>query len=157
MTGPQIVQAGGFDYRVVFDDPAIPFEPYQALVRSQALDETTGQPLRARFTAVPDHPFARGKTAPDGLFCLMGYLSQVLPDHATTAAVLTLTLRASGFRDQPVSVNVPAGAPLPVVEPLVSLRRVPVRLMGRITTDDSARSPIAGASVISVIDPGSPP
>jgi hypothetical protein len=157
VTGPQIIQAGGFEYRVVFDDPAIPFEPFQALVRSLALDETTGLPLRAQFTALPDHPFARGKTAPDGLFCLMGSPSQVLPDHANTAAILTLTLRASGYRDQTVSVNVPAGAPLPIVAPVVQMQRVPVRLMGRITTDDTARSPIAGASVISVIDPDSPP
>lgn len=157
MTNPQTIQAGGFDYRVVFEDPAIPFEPFQALVRSVALDETTGLPLRIQFTALPDQPFARGKTAPDGLFCLMGYPSQVLPDHANSAAVLTLTLRAPGYRDQPVSVNVPAGAPLPIVAPVVRMRRVPVRLMGRITIDDTDRSPIAGASVISVVDPDSPP
>ena len=58
MTAPQVIQAGEFDYRIVYDDPAVPFEAYRVIVRGLALDEGTQRPPRATLSVQPDHPFA---------------------------------------------------------------------------------------------------
>jgi hypothetical protein len=65
------------------------------------------------------------------------------------------TLSAAGFRDHPVSVILPAGAVLPVIGPTISMRRLPVRLQGRVMFDATG-VPVVGATVVSVDNPSPP-
>jgi hypothetical protein len=68
------------------------------------------------------------------------------------------TLTAPGFRDFVVSTTISANADLPVVVTSPSaMRRLPVRIQGRVVQNTITRPPIAGALIMSVDDAGPPP
>jgi hypothetical protein len=136
------ITAQGLTYLVV-DDLTLSFP---ALMTGLVQDEVAGTPLAQQFTAEADRPGTASKIAGDGLYAVAGFVEKVFPDIATLPYNVTLTIKANGYRDNSVVVNVPINAAFPVQAPIVLLRPLPVRIQGRVVKEKD-RTPIAGALV----------
>ena len=88
------------------------------------------------------------------MFGLAGYPERVFPDLNNTDHAVELTISAPGYRGATQTVNIPHQSSLPIIAPPVELRRVPVRLQGRVVADTDERLPIPGAKIIAVGGPG---
>lgn len=127
---------------------------YRALIVGVVRDEITGDPL-AIFDVQADAPGAQAKTLAGGLFCLSGRAEIILPD-TTIVHPVPLTIRATGYRDVSLIVNVPIAPVFPVDAGPIAMRPLPVRLQGRVTKDKAGGNPIPNAKIISVDDPNPP-
>jgi hypothetical protein len=154
MGAPHKVQVGNLIYTVVDDCTTT----YWAILTGSVSDEILGALSAPDFTVDAGRPDLSSKTTATGLFAIVGRPDVSFPHHSTTTYPLTLAFRASGFRDIQLSLPsaVPAGASFPVPVPPVLLRRLPVRMQGRIV-NDVTRAPVPGALVTSIDDPSSPP
>jgi hypothetical protein len=150
---PHQVAVGNLLYTVVDDCTTT----YWAILTGSVTDEILGALYAPEFTVETGRPDLLAKTTANGLFAVTGYPDQSFPNHSsTTYPPLTLKIKAPGFRDLTISVPVPAGAPFPIVVPPQQLRRLPVRIQGKVV-NDLTRAPIPNAVVLSVDDPLSPP
>lgn len=154
MSSPYQITAGDVLYTVVNDCTT----SYLALVTGAVTDEILGELFAPDLTVETDRADLTSKTTANGLFAITGYPDQSFPDHATKSYPLfSFKVKAPGFREQTVHLPIMAGLPFPVVPPsVVVLRRLPVRIQGRVV-DDLTRAPIAGVLVLSVDDPITPP
>ncbi len=152
MATPYQIQVGNLLYTVVDDCTTT----YWAVITGTVTDEIFGDFYSPTFTVKLARPDLRTKTMATGLFAVTGYPEQSFPDHATKNYTVNLVLQAPGFRDSLVAAPVLAGATFPVVIVPVAMRRLPVRMQGRVV-NDITRAPIAGALVLSVDDPTTPP
>ena len=128
---------------------------YGAIACGTVRDDASGEPLPRQFgvsvaITSPPPPVAssqrlRALTGDRGRWCLAG-AETALRDHASVDERFRVRVSAAGFVDGELVLDVPAGAPLPVEAPAVTLRREPVRLQGRIV-DAETETPIAGALV----------
>lgn len=147
------IQAANRTYQVVDDTTIV----YRAIVVGRVIDELKGAPLQAPFAVDADNTSLAVKTADGGLYCLSGYPDRVFGDLAV-AHKLELVVTAPGYRDGVLSVLVPGNAALPVNATDVSLRRLPVGLQGRVTSETGSHAPIQGATIKSVdVDASGPP
>jgi hypothetical protein len=146
------IQAANRTYLVV-DDTTI---ECRAIVVGQVINEVTGAPLQGPFLVDADNTSLAVKTAGSGLYCLSGYPDRAFGDLGV-AYTLNLAVTAPGYRDGTGSVVIPANATLPVSAPDVAVRRLPVRLQGRVTEETGSHAPIPGATIIAVDPPGTPP
>jgi hypothetical protein len=149
---PYQVQAGNLLYTVVDDCTTI----YWAVLTGAVTDEILGEFYSPNFTVEVARPDLGTKTTANGLFAVTAYPDRSFPQLATTSYTVNLVLRAPGFRDFNVAATIPVNATFPVVIPPVAMRRLPVRIQGRVV-NDVTRAPVAGASVFSVDDPMTPP
>jgi hypothetical protein len=129
---------------------------YWALLTGAVSDEILGALRAPDFTVVTGRADLQLNKTANGFFALTGYPDISFPRHDTTSYSLNLQLKTPGFRDFSWAQPVPAGQPFPIKIPPIALRRLPVRLEGRIV-DDLTRAPISGAQVLSVDDPMTPP
>ena len=152
MATPHQVTVGDLLYTVVDDGTTT----YWALLTGSVTDEILGELYAPDFTVVSGRADLQLKKTANGLFALTGYPDLSFPNHGTTTYNLNLQLKAPGFRDFGWIQSVPAGKPFPIVIPPKALRRLPVRIQGRVV-NDLTRAPISGAQVLSVDDPLTPP
>ncbi len=128
---------------------------YAAVVAGAVTDEIFGSFDAPDFEVIPVRPDLETKTTRQGLYALTAYPSKSFPQLATTSYTIKYTLKASGFRDYPLQVIIPAGTTLPVGAPTAALRRLPVRLQGRVVSDATGL-PVSGALIVTVDNPNPP-
>lgn len=146
------VAVGDLLYTVVDDCTTT----YWAILTGSASDEILGQLYAPDFTVDTGRADLPSKTTANGLFAVTGYPDQSFPNHATTSYNVSLTLKAAGFRELNLAQPIPAGAAFPIVVPPQALRRLPVRIQGRVV-NDVTRAPFSGAQVLIIDDPLHPP
>ena len=130
---------------------------YRVLILGSIQDEISSSQLEAGVSAHVSRPDLKVKLAAGGAFAVNGYPEVSFPDLATTSYSITLAVSAGGYRSQLLTVNIPAQSTFPITESTVKLRRLPVRVQGRVVKATSGRSPVAGARLVSVDDPANPP
>jgi len=148
-----LIQANGTRLYSVADDIT---SVYRAVITGAVSDEILGDFVAPGFTVSVTRTDLGCKTTAEGLFAITGYVEQSFPKLNLMGYSVDLTLGAPGFRDYALSVAIPQNASFPVPAPAIAMRRLPVRVQGRIVADTAQRLPIAGARVSSV-DPSSPP
>jgi hypothetical protein len=150
---PHQVQVGELLYTVVDDCTT----SYLALLTGSVTDEILGDLYAPGFTVETGRADLVTKATANGLFALTGYPDQSFPNHGSVNSPnVDLTFKAPGFRDLKKSQQVLMGVPFPIVVPPQMLRRLPVRIQGRVV-NDLTRVPISGVQVLSVDDPVTPP
>lgn len=125
---------------------------YSVVITGLVTDEIMGSFNSPGLVVVLTRKDLQTKTAGQGLYAITGYPSQSFPVLPTS---LTFTLKAPGFRDYPVTVPIPLSPLFPVGAPTVAMRRLPVRLQGRVVSDATGL-PQAGALILSVDNPSPP-
>jgi hypothetical protein len=130
---------------------------YRVLIIGSVQDETSGSPLGVPFSVQVSRPDLIVKTLAGGSFVVSGYPEVSFPYLATTNYPLSLTISAIGYRPQSPANNIPANSTFPLPPITVKLRRLPVRVQGRVVKQASDRPPVAGAKIVSVDDPNNPP
>lgn len=128
---------------------------YQAVLVGSATDEIFGALDAPGFAVQLTRGDLRAKAFRNGSYAVSGYPGQSFPQLATKSYTVNYTLTAPGFRDLPASATIPSGASLPIAE-TAAMRRLPVRIQGQVVSYAS-RTPIAGALILSVDDPSTPP
>jgi hypothetical protein len=150
---PHQVQVGNLLYTIVDDCTT----SYLALVTGSVTDEIFGDFYAPEFTVETGRADLATKTTANGLYALAGYPEVSFPHHGLASYLsFSFELKAPGFRTLKVPKPIMAGAPFPVVVSSLAMRRLPVRIQGRVVNDLS-RAPIAGAVVLSVDNPLIPP
>jgi len=149
---PHQVTVGDLLYTVVDDCTTT----YWALLTGSVTDEILGELYAPDFTMVTGRDDLQLKKTANGLFALTGYPDVSFPHHDITTYNLNLVLKAPGFRDLSWVQAVFAAQPFPIVIPPKALRRLSVRIQGRVV-NDLTRAPISNAQVLSVDDPLNPP
>jgi hypothetical protein len=138
------IESDGFLYEVV-DDLAI---LYQAVFTGALLDETNGEPIVSLPVLSTDLEKLSLRSATGALIAGAAYVEQVFPKLATTSYLFHVDISAEGYQHTTLTVNVPAGTTFPITTAPVIMRRIPVRLQGKVVKD-SDRSPLPLATVSS--------
>jgi hypothetical protein len=146
------IKANGLLYTVV-DDCTI---SYLAVVTGRVTDEIFGDFREPGLTVSVSSPDLTPKTSSDGLYAIAGYPAQALPDLGTTSYSLTLTVGAPGFRTVTLLMMIPMNAAFPVPAPPAALRRLPVRIQGRVVKDAIPHGPVGGVLIQSQPNPSTP-
>jgi hypothetical protein len=139
--------SGELLYTVVDDFTSV----YRAAITGLITDEILGVLNAPGLTIEVDPDLLDAKIASGGAFAVTGYVGP------STNYTVTLTMKAAGFKDFKQSIPIPLNSVFPLPAPAIALRRAPVRLQGRVVSDTSSRAPIAGAEIVSLDDPNSPP
>jgi len=147
------IQAAGKIYNVVDDFNSV----YRALITGSVTDEILGSFTAPGLGIHVDRSDMATKTAGNGLFAVSGYSEQSFPNLNLVSYVVNLVVSAPRFRDQKLAVPIPVNATFPVLAVSVALRRKPVAVQGRVVADTATRPPIAGAKIVTVDDPATPP
>lgn len=129
---------------------------YWAVITGAAIDEIFGTLAAPGFAATLNRTDLAGKAIANGLYAITGYPQQSFPQLATTGYTVDYVLSAPGFADVPMAVAIPANATFPVAVPAVPMRRLPVRIQGRVV-GASTLIPLSGAAVLSIDNPHTPP
>jgi hypothetical protein len=146
MSAIRQIDTGELVYSVVDDFTSV----YRAVIIGVVTDEIFGALSASDITVEVDRKDLDTKTTKGGAFAVTGYTS-------ATSYTANLVIRAPGFSDFKVAVPVAANAISPATAPPIALRRALVRVQGRVVADTASRAPIAGAKVVAVDDPTSPP
>lgn len=129
---------------------------YSAVITGAVTDEIFGTFNMPGFAVELTRADLQTKATAEGLYAVTGYPAISFPQLATTAYSVSYTLAAPGFRDYPMQVPIPVNSAFPVNPLLVApMRRLPVRLQGRVVFDANGQS-VPGISVISVDNPNPP-
>ncbi|MCA9874452.1 MAG: hypothetical protein KC441_12375 [Anaerolineales bacterium] len=131
----------GYRVTTVVDDLTTQF---RVLLSGRVVSAAFGQQPLPQFTVTADRPGFFIKTMPDGFFCLAGNEAQLFPVYPVN---FNLTITAPYQRAVTLPVAITAVSDLPLTLPDTALLYQPVRLQGRVTLDDVARTPVAGATV----------
>jgi hypothetical protein len=137
-------------YEVVDDCTIV----YSAVITGAVTDEIQGGFGANVLTVQPARSDLNPKTS-GGLYAIAASLEWSFPKLATQSYTVNYTLQAQGFRNVPMSVTVPAAATLPFAAPPVKMRRLPVRVQGRVVLDATG-APVAGAQIVCVDNPSPP-
>jgi hypothetical protein len=97
------------------------------------------------------------KTTDSGFYAISGYPELAFPNLATVSYSVDLTISVPGYSSQSLTVNIPANSTFPVPAAGVQLRRLPVRIQGRVTKSTSDRSPVPTATIVAVDQTTTPP
>jgi hypothetical protein len=151
LAAPYQVEVNSQQFTVVDDVTT----SYWAVITGGATDEIFPTLAAPGFAVELERSDMATKALPNGLYALTGYPAQSFPHLATTSYTVDYVLTAPGFRDLPVTVTIPVAAIFPVSAPATAMRRLPVRIQGRVVSN-TTRLPIGGASIVS-IDPTPPP
>ncbi|HEX4320461.1 MAG TPA: hypothetical protein VHZ52_06135 [Acidobacteriaceae bacterium] len=128
---------------------------YWAVITGEATDEIFGALNAPGFVVELVRADLATKALANGLYAITGYPGQSFPQLSTTSYNVDYVLTAPGFRDLPLTVTVPTHAVFPVAAPASAMRRLPVRIQGRVVSG-TTRLPISDA-VIASVDPATPP
>lgn len=152
MMTPYEISANGVVYTVVNDV----ITTYWALITGSVVDDVYRSSASLRVTIDIDRADLQSKSTLDGAYAITGIPGQAFPQLASVSTEVNYVLSAPGFADLPVSVIVPVNATFPVAAPNATMRRLPIMIRGRIV-NDGTRLPIAGAILVSVDNPATPP
>ena len=153
MSLPYSIQANSRTYTVVDDITSV----YSAVITGLVTDEVLGDFLSAGFTVKASRPDLNSKTIENGLYAIAGHPDLVFPKLSSQSYTVGLAFEAPGFQEKSLLVTVPQNTTFPVSAATVALRRLPVRLQGRVVQDLSGQ-PISGALIVAVDNPHpSPP
>jgi len=128
---------------------------YYAVITGAVTDEIFGTFNMPGFAVELTRDDLQTKVTVEGLYALTGRPVLSFPQLASTAYSVSYTLAAPGFRDYPMQVAIPVNSAFPVSAPGAPMRRLPVRLQGRVIFEANGQ-PVIGASVISVDNPNPP-
>ena len=128
---------------------------YVAVIVGAASDEILGAFNAIDFAVSTERKDLQSKTTQNGLYAISAYPDTSFPKLGSQSYTVDFTLSALGFRDIPLSVTLPAGATLPVPAPSAAMRRLPVRLQGRVVSDATGL-PVAGIDIRAVDNPNPP-
>ncbi len=145
------ISAGDHVYTVVDDITSV----YAAVITGAVTDEILGNVTIPGFAVEVSRPDLLPKTEETGLYAVTGYPNLAFPKLSSTSYTINLVLKAPGFQDKDLTVVIPMNATLPVTAAPAALRRLPVRIQGRVV-QDSNRQPISGAWVVAVDNPNPP-
>jgi hypothetical protein len=141
------VEAGSEEYTVVDAATTV----YWAVITGLATDEIYGDLNAPGFAIVLARKDMKTKALSNGTYAICTYMAQSFPLFPGVGATVDYTLTAPGFRDLAVSTAIAANADLPAVAISPSaMRRLPVRIQGRVVHNTVTRPPIAGALITSV-------
>jgi hypothetical protein len=157
---PYQVNANGNVYEVVDDCTTV----YRAVVIGGATDEIFGTLAAPGFAVelASTVPGTKARTDlgtkafDNGLYALTGYPGRSFPHLDMMDYTVDYVLTAPGFSDLPLTANIPMNAIFPVPGPTAVMRRLPIRIQGRVVSG-STRLPIGGAVIASIDNPASPP
>jgi len=147
------VQAEGRTYTVTNDPTAI----YRVLIVGSVKDEISSRPLDQGVRVEASRPDLQVKMSDCGSFVVSGYPEWSFPELATTGYSVTLTIFAGGYRPQSLTIDIPAQSTFPITASAVELRRLPVRIQGRVVKVTTDHAPVPGAGIVAVDEPGSSP
>ncbi len=139
-------------YSVVDDRTIVYWAVITGSVQAEVFGSAVGQDFGVRLSRTD----LKGKTTESGLFAITGYPEISFPKLGFTSYTVDFVLTCPGFRDLPVTVTIPAGAALPFVAPGYTLRRLPVRIQGRVVSDVT-HLPLPANLVVAVDSPTPPP
>jgi len=145
------VTASDTIYTVVDDCTIV----YSAVITGVVTDEILGAFDGGVLTVKPARNDLDTKTSGTGLYAIAASLVRSFPKLATQSYTVNYTLRAAGFRDVAMSVTIPANPTLAIGAPTVAMRRLPVRVQGRVVLDATG-APVAGAQIVCVDNPTPP-
>jgi hypothetical protein len=140
------IAVGNHIYNVVDDLTTI----HRVLITGLVRDELTGEPLRTRFVVRVGRTGLYIKTLDGSLFCIAGFPEQVIPS-------LDVVIAANGYQELARTVSIAPNATFPVSMPSAQLRRLPIRIQGRVSEEAGPHAAIPGAKILSVDAPGPPP
>lgn len=129
---------------------------YLAVITGAVTDEIFGTFNAPGFLVDLARADLQSKATVQGLYALTGYPTLSFPQLSSTDYWVNYTLEAPGYRDYAMKVKVPQNTLFPVLAPGVAMRRLPVRLQGRVVSDATGL-PVAGALVVAVDNPAPPP
>jgi hypothetical protein len=139
-------------YEVVDDRSSV----YTVIITGAVTDEILGNLYEPAFSVEVARNDLQSKTTAQGLYAISGYVNASFPKLGAITYTINFTLRAPGFRDYPLQVTLPVVDPVfPMPAPAAAMRRLPVRLQGRVVLDASG-APVSGATVITVDNPNPP-
>ncbi len=138
------IQANSLLYTVV-DDLTV---SYQAVFLLPLVDEVTGAPLNGVAAVSADVAGVAVQVTSGSLVSGAAYVDRVFPELATKAYTVQLQIHAAGYQSVQFVVNIPIAANLPLMLPVLPLRRDPVRLQGRVVKA-ADRTPVANGLVSS--------
>jgi hypothetical protein len=137
----RIETANGQRFVVVSDGVRV----FEALVSGRITDDL-GLPLGSGLSVTAVDPAGlRAWVGDGGLFGLAGEAALAW-DDLTVAHVLVFSIEVPGYVPRSVSVVIPPNPVFPIAVPTVAVRRLPVRLQGRVTNLNT-QAPLPGATV----------
>jgi hypothetical protein len=129
----------------VTDDTAT---SYRAVIAGSIAADVGDAPPTAAVVVMVDHPALAGRPVEGRLFVVGGFAEWLL-----LPLVASVTFTAAGFETTTLAVSLPANASFPVDTGVVTMRRQPIRLQGRVVENTAARAPI-GAALVTVVTAG---
>jgi hypothetical protein len=151
LSTPHQVPANGMLYTVVDDCVTV----FSAMIVGSVSDEILGRfdssSLQVKFARND----LRATVSRQGMYAISALPPRSFPKLDTQSYTVDYTLHADGFRDVSLTVNIPASPTLPVPAPATAMRRLPVRLQGRVVQDANGL-PVAGALIVCVDNPNPP-
>jgi hypothetical protein len=155
LSTPYQVQVGNWSYTVENDCTT----NYWAILTGSVTDEIFGALYAPGLTVETGREDLPSKVTPNGLYAITGYPQQSFPQLSTMSYPVNLTFAAPGFREFTFvpPFQIPMGSTFPVPVTAVALRRLPVRIQGRTMNTATPRVSLAGALVLSIDDPDTPP
>lgn len=128
---------------------------YAAAITGAITDEIMGAFDSPGFKVNTVRKDLQTKSTANGLYAITAYPASAFSKLSTQSYTIDYTLSAPGFRDIPMSMIIPAGSTLPVPAPGAAMRRLPVRLQGRVVRDATGL-PAAGMNILGVDNPNPP-
>jgi hypothetical protein len=151
LSTPHQVPANGKLYTVVDDCAPVFFAMIAGAVSDEILGRFDSSSLQVKFARSD----LRATVARQGMYAISALPPRSFPKLDTQSYMVNYTLQADGFRDVSLSVNIPVSPTLPVPAPSAAMRRLPVRLQGRVVQDTNG-NPVAGALIVCVDNPNPP-
>ena len=128
---------------------------YQAIITGLVTDEIFGAFAEPGFTVTVISDPLGSKALAKGMYAITGSLDRWFPQRTAADYVVHYQLSCPGFQSVVMKVPINSASSFPVVAGQCAMRRLPVRVQGRVV-DSVSRSPIANAVILSVDDPMSP-
>lgn len=138
-------------YEVVDDCSSV----YTVIITGAVTDEILGKLYAPAFSVEVARNDLQSKTTAQGLYAISGYVNASFPKLSSISYTIDFTLRAPGFRDYSLTIILPVNPVFPLPVPAAAMRRLPVRLQGRVVLDASG-VPVSGATVVTVDNPNPP-
>jgi hypothetical protein len=128
----------------------------QAIITGLVTDEIFGAFAEPGLAITLTRDPLGSNTLANGMYAITGSLSNWFPQLTVAGYPVEYVLNCPGFQSVSMSVPVSSGSSFPIPAAQVAMRRLPVRVQGRVV-DQVLRSPIANAMIRSIDDPLSPP
>ncbi len=140
------IQVNERRYTVV-DDQVSRFE---VVLRGRIVEELDAASVTAPFWLRADREDLFCKTVTGGVFCVAAEVPVAFANLASINYPVKLAIRSDGYREKALTVIIPQNATFPIAMADVVLRRIPVRVQGRVNQESGAHAPVANARVVTI-------